>query len=260
MFTSNEMRDYQHTLDSIYFGTNIKDELTLSKWCDRTRVTAQAVKVVQDELNNRWESEKHRFSTAENNRRWESLQVDRGTYEDIARAKIEKDLDSVLDAKRTAFSKAMSAPDEKSLRLLQTLQMRKNLTAAEISATAEHLSGNLQALSVLSEIAATHGIAFPRLNTDFLSTEAEVRDAVRTLLDNLFSDELTYPTMTFLHEAGMNGPLRPYVDALDSPAWLACDTSQIQEMSTDENITLEGDENNEQTKSSFASVDVKSDF
>lgn len=234
MFDTNELRDYQRTLDSIYFGANSKDELSLSKWCDRTRTTAQAVRILHDEVNKRYEGEKHRFSTQENNKRWEDAQVDRKAFDDIARAKIEKDLDSVLSAKKTAFSKAMAAPDEASVRLLQTLQMRQNLSAAEISATVEHLSGNLQSLAVLSEIASKNHVAFPKLNTDFLSTEDEVRDAVRTLLDNLFSDSPTYMTRLFLNETGMNGQLRPYVDALDSPAWLTCDISQIKDNPNDD--------------------------
>ena len=227
MLRNDEMASYEHTLRAIYVGSSAKDELSLTRWCDRTRQIAQAVRVLQDDLQARYDAKKARYSDAENSKRMRELQTERRTFEDTARAMVQRDLNAVLDAKRAAFSKAMSAPDADSLRLLQVLQMRQNVTAAEIAATVEHLSGNLQSLSVLAEIARKNNVAFPKLITDFPSTEQEVRDAAGQLLNNLFSDDPEYFTRLFLADSGSNGRLQPYVDAMDGPAYLGCDVGQI---------------------------------
>lgn len=224
---SNAMRDYERTLHSIYAAADSKSRLSLGEWCSRTRATVMANKVIQDELRGKYESEKSLYSRQENDRRWSELQTEQKAFNDTARARIEADLDNVLTAKGAAFSKAMAAPSEEAVRLLQTLQMRQNISAAEISATVEHLAGNLQALSVLSEIAGRNEVAFPKLNTDFLSTEQETREAASQLLDDLLADKPTYWGSLFMHETGNNGRLAPFVNALDSPNYLACDVTQI---------------------------------
>lgn len=236
MLSSSEMKEYQRTLDGIYSAAGYKSEMSLSKWCDRTRTTAQAVKVLQDDVIGRYKRDEARYSTQENNRRWEEAQTERSAFADVARTRIERDLDSVLTAKREAFSRSMGAPSQDAIRLLQTLQMRENISAAEISATVPHLSGNLQALSVLAEVAKKNGVVFPRINTDFTATEAEIQQEVRALLNDLFSDKPTYWTQIFLSENGNNGRLRPFVDAIDSPNFF--DTTQI-------GVTEEVNESNE---------------
>lgn len=224
---ATQMRDYQVTLNHIYTGADAKSNMTIGKWCDRTRTTIQANRVIQDQLKAAYEDGKALYSVQENNRRWSELQTEQETYNRIARERIENDLDNVLTAKGKAFSKAMAAPDDASIRLLQTLQMREHISAAEISATAEHLAGNLQALSVLADISSRNGIAFPKLNTDFLTTAEETRESASRLLDDLFKDEQTYMAALFMHETGNNGQFAAYVDSLDNPAYFSCNVSEI---------------------------------
>ena len=229
MLTNTERRDYAYVIDSIYTTATMKGEMTLSKWCDRTRRTLEAVKVLKDDLQARYDAEKALYSTAENDRRWKKTQDEKKAFEDVARAKIDRDLDGVIEAKRSAFSKAMSAPDEASVRLLQTLQMRQHLTAAEIAATVPHLSGNLQALSVLSEIAARNGVLFPRLEVDFYTVESKLRASANSLLDSAFSDEPSYFAHLFTVDGAHNGTLRPFVEQLDNPAYLQVNVSEIKD-------------------------------
>ena len=224
MITSTEMRDYQRTIDAVYVGSNLKSELSMSAWRDRTRQTVQCVKVLRDELNAKYEAERDKFSDKENERRESEMLNERSVFEDIARAKIEKDLENVISAKKAAFSKAMGAPDDESIRLLQVLSMRQNVSAPEIAATAEHLNGNLQALSVLSEIAKKNNIAFPRLETDFTTLEQELRAAAGDLLHTIFDDD-NYYSRLFLTESSTGGKLAPFIRALDNPAYL--DVAQI---------------------------------
>ncbi|MCR5137794.1 MAG: hypothetical protein K6C12_12045 [Oscillospiraceae bacterium] len=75
MLNSNERRDYQFTIDSIYTASTMKGELSLAKWCDRTRQTLEAVKVLKDDLQARYDTEKDRYSKAENDRRWKETQA-----------------------------------------------------------------------------------------------------------------------------------------------------------------------------------------
>ena len=229
MLTNTERRDYGFMIDSIYTASTMKNELSLSKWCDRTRQTLQAVKVLKDDLQARYDADKARYSNAENDRRWKETQDEKKAFEHIARVRIDKDLDKVIEAKRAAFSKSMAAPDEASVRLLQTLQMRQNVTASEIAATVPHLSGNLQALSVLSEIASRNGVLFPKLETDFLTVESKLRESAKSLLDSVFSEEPTYFAHLFIKDSTHNGTLRPFVDQLDNPAYLQVDVSAIKD-------------------------------
>ncbi len=227
MFSSSERRNYEKVLDAIYSGSGFKGELTLGKWCDRTRSAMQAAKVLTDDIKRRYDSEKSIYSNAENEKRWKEYQTEKTAFEDAARTMIQRDLDAVIEAKRAAYSKAMGAPTDENIRLLQTLQMRKNLTAAEIAAAAEHLNGNLQALSVLGEIAKSNDILFPKLHTDFASIETELRENIDQLLNGAFSDNPPYIAALFKAESGNNGTLRPLVDIFDAPAYL--DTSEIRD-------------------------------
>ncbi|MCR5137793.1 MAG: hypothetical protein K6C12_12040 [Oscillospiraceae bacterium] len=101
------------------------------------------------------------------------------------------------------------------------------MTAAEIAATVPHLSGNLQALSVLAEIAEKNNVVFRKLETDFATVESKLRDSANSLLDSAFSEEPSYYAHLFTVDTAHNGTIRPFVEKLDDPAYLQIDVSKI---------------------------------
>ena len=82
---------------------------------------------------------------------------------EAARKRLENDLDDVLTAKRMQYKRSQVAPTDADIRLLQTLRMRNDLTADDISAAAEQLSNTLPGLKALGSIAKDAGLPFPDL-------------------------------------------------------------------------------------------------
>lgn len=90
-----------------------------------------------------------------------------------------EELGGCLKAMRSKVaSTTMDIPSPESLRLLEVLGMRENLSSDDLERAAETLKGSDTAMQVLSDLAARHGKIVP---TDHKSHEQQRRDAYDAL-------------------------------------------------------------------------------
>ncbi|MBR3505327.1 MAG: hypothetical protein IKO07_13945 [Clostridia bacterium] len=99
-----------------------------------------------------------------NDARKEAEKARRATV-DEARAKAADTVDVMIASMRKANSvRAMAAPTEEQLRILQALKMREKVTLNELDAAANAMCGNGAGLAVVEEIAQNSGVAHPNYN------------------------------------------------------------------------------------------------
>ncbi len=144
----------------------------------------------------------------------------------VARVKdrLTEDLNAVLEGKRKQFDKSTGAPTEEQLRLLTALNMRSNLSAADIAQVSDKFQSNIQALQVLKDISAKHGIPFPDVGNVEAFEESMTR-AEQFSLDKLNSidtdhDDLGYRDMLFWEHPG-DGEAMIYYGNLDGQGFSA---------------------------------------
>lgn len=89
-----------------------------------------------------------------------------------------------LDAMERGISKGSATPpSEEQIRLLQVLQMRENLSEAEVASAAEQLAGCEVAIGALEEIASRTGAPVGAVLSPHKSTSQRRADALSVLRD-----------------------------------------------------------------------------
>lgn len=151
----------------------------------------------------------------------------------LALNELNADLEKCLAAKRDALDRANSAPTEEQLRLLQTLNMRTSLTSAELNAVAEKLNTCIPALRLLGDLAASHGLDFPKRLADPELIESNLdlaEEACRDMINAVAKpqDALSYKERCFYDYAGTQTWFDATVAGIDSNLFTAAQALSIE--------------------------------
>ena len=221
-------RDFQYSLEHIMLE-GATGKATLTGWCDKARNVHGALRMLLDESKKELEEARGKYNQKTLAEVEGRLKAEDTVATDIARKKLSDALEEVLEEKTNAFLRSMAAPSQDAVNLLTVLNMRKSVSSSEIAAAVPALSKSLQGLALLKEIADRNNVTFPRLTTDFFSVAEETRQACQVIINGIGKDatDMSYMEMAFFGEHGSNGQLRPFIDAVDRPSFLAIDTAEI---------------------------------
>lgn len=135
--------------------------LTLDAWQRRAIITRSALQEIRKQYDRDIEELAHTYQPEPFNEKRKPLDETYGKFVELAKERVRDDLSRVMQAKRKQLDKCLDAPSEESVRLLTVLQMRTDLTPADVAAVAQKLNGNIQSLRALASIAERAGISFP---------------------------------------------------------------------------------------------------
>lgn len=142
----------------------------------------------------------------------------------IARQRLEEELEEVLEAKRAQFSKSLDAPSEDAIRLLTALSFRDDITPAEAGSIASKLGGNLHALKAFGSILKKSGLTMPPLLTEeyFERDLSEAKSYCTGMLNAIGKDrkDMNYREAEFFSAPGKGFAARAFGD-LDSTVFTA---------------------------------------
>ena len=234
---------YSGMVEEIFYAPNT-GKGTLSGWCDKARAVFGALRVMKHESDTAYQNAKQELNKQALDRYYDQLQSDHQIVVDIAQARLRESLEDYLESKTQAYRRAMKAPDADTVHLLQLLNMRKHLSAAEIAAVVPLCSKNLQALALLGEFADRHNVAFPKVNSDFPATANAIREVAERYIRVLEGDldklsDMSYEAFEFFNIDGNynNGKMKQFIDgdknnhrmgSIDGAAFLEVDVNDIQ--------------------------------
>ncbi len=231
MSYSNKDSFFYHksAFNAIYNAYTLKGGSTFTAWHKRAREAAEAVKQAKADYDNDLRKMEDIYSMKVVAEKRAEYQHDHLAMVEEAKERIMEDFDRVAEAKKAKLAKSLSAPSQDIVNLLSVLNMRTTITAGEIAAIVPQLSGNLQALKVLSEISNRNGINFPQLPTvERLNDDIEkIRDFACDMVNSIDS-EWNYNQMLFW-TTDFAGLIQQQIDALDDPSFLEIDTKEIEE-------------------------------
>ena len=218
---------HKAALDGIYNASALKGKTTFRAWHERAREAAKAVRDTKAAYDREIEGMREVWADRVIEEKRAKYDADHRQMVKKAKEAILADLDRVAEAKRAQLSKSLGAPSQDALNLLMVLNMRSAVDEEEIAAVVPQLSGNLQALRVLAEIANRSGIYFPSLLSVKELDEAtgKIREFAQRMVDSL-DGEWNYNEVLFW-TTDFAGLIQREMDALDSPAFLQVDPTQI---------------------------------
>lgn len=152
---------YERTLRS---GNPVK-ATTFAGWLERASLTRGALLLARKQYEDDVQQMRDRYSDKVFAEKRTTADTEYQILVDIAKQRVEDDLQAVLASKRAAFDHANDPPSEATVRLLQVLNMRDSLTAEELAAVSGKVEHNLNALRVLKDIAHRHGLSFPNVGS-----------------------------------------------------------------------------------------------
>lgn len=219
---------HRAALDGIYSDSALKGNNTFRAWHGRAREAAKAVKDAKAAHDREIEGMRDVWADRVIEEKRAKYAADYMQMVEEAKEAILNDLDHVAEAKRAQLSKSLGAPSQDMVNLLAVLNMRSHLEQAEIAAIVPQLSGNLQALRVLSEIADRSNIYFPSLPSvrELDDATGKIREFAERMVDSLDAPEWNY-NQTLFWTKDFAGLIQREMDMLDSPAFLQVDTAQI---------------------------------
>lgn len=226
---SKTIRDYQKTIEAIFPKNDKAGPLSFKEWrsnvqlirdmlmVDYTENCVEKIRIDEEFSPNFAASKKAAIDAVYN----EAVELS----QELARRK----LSETVSAKRELFHKAMKAPTEEQLRLLQVLSMRQHVGSDEIHYFAESLADNLPALRCLGEISEKNDIPFPAI-LDGEDLERLLNQATSAADKYISSigigpDDLQYEHRLFWTTS------RPYressvVDILDAPGFMRMNVNE----------------------------------
>ena len=170
---------YEKTLRS---GNPVK-ERTLSAWHSRAVMTRNALLLAKTQYESDLKELEDTYSAKTFAEKRKEIDNEFSVLTDIARKRVEADLQEVLESKRSWYDKCNSAPSESVTRLLTVLNMRDTLTVEELAAISGKLEGNIPGLRLLRDIAKRHKLSFPDIGNpaefEQMMTEAEQYSTAR---------------------------------------------------------------------------------
>ena len=201
---------YLRTYENCMRASNMDNDLTFFSWREIeiiVRLALEEVRKERDKAVKALQDEGYRDERVAELRK--PLDSEFKTVVDIAKKNCREDLNKVMLAKRAQFEKCLDAPDEASVRLLNVLSMRSDLTAEEISYAAAKLNDNIQSLRLLGDIARRNNLDFPRRIGDIAEIEKQLDEAEAygdKMIDNLDIESL-YSSAAALEFYGYPGKL-----------------------------------------------------
>ena len=142
----------------------IDESLTISAWRQRAQITRNALLTIKEENERKVAEITDEYSPKAAAPKVQAIRSDWSDVVKLGKKRMEDDLDRVIAAKRAAVQNSMNPPSEAQLRTLQAMQMRSSIPAEEFGMVASQMSGSVQALGVLHDIAKHHGVDFPEVS------------------------------------------------------------------------------------------------
>ena len=227
----NDIFRYQVMLERATNAGNPNREKTLDAWQRRTITTRAALLKIKEDYEAELQKLRETYTPKVFEEKRRQPDQDYAALRALAVNKATEDLKSVLASKRAQFDRSSGAPTEEDLRLLEALNMRTSLNAAEIAAVSGKFNGNVQAIRVLRDIAQKHNISFPDVG-DPEQFEDMLERAEQFSLDHLREidtdrGQLNYKGVLFWENPG-EGETDYFYGTLDGQGFT---TEQIEEAS-----------------------------
>lgn len=217
----NDLIKYAKLIENSTADSNIDRSLTFKAWHERACVVHDVVLSLKDERDKKIAEASENYKNAALDAAIDAANADFDSLAQIARDKIESDLESVLDSKRRAWDRANAAPDDGMVRMLQVLEMRgTDLTADEVVSVVSKLNNNAPALRALKSICGRAGIALPEFvgssPSEFEERMSEAEQYARKNLETLTVslNDLEYMPRLFWSRPG-GGLDHSFFDGLD---------------------------------------------
>ena len=173
---------------------------TLLGWQARAIATRKALMQIKAEHNKEVESLRELYTPKALESRVAPLDMEMQEITNIAKQRVSDDLSMVMTEKRKQLAKCLEAPSEEAVRLLTVLNMRSDLTQAEIDAAAPNLNSNIHSLRLLKDIASRNGLYFPSTIGDVSKIEKDLADFEKfgeKMVESIDKDDLTYDYHAF---------------------------------------------------------------
>ena len=222
------IKNYQTIFDTVYHSGNPDAAKGFCGWQRKAQITRGALLKVKEKIASDLKELRETYNEKTVQSLYADMMSDYGTIKAAAEKRLLTGLDEIVAEKRKQYRKiALTAPTDEQLRLLQALALRDDLTENEVTAIAESMGDNLQALRSLGSIARKNGLDFPSYGTvdEFENALADAEQYCKETLYDLDADELGYFAKCFYDYEGIGLPaikFRP----LDEPLFAAVQKPQ----------------------------------
>lgn len=212
---------YQKMFENLVSTGNPKKSGTLRGWQDKAIKTRESLKAARKDYDKELQEILATYSKSVAHEKKTVLDAQFDSIVKSATAELESDLDKIIESKQRQFDKCSGAPTEEELRLLQVLNMRKNLTIAEVANVIGKLNNNVQSLAVLRDIAERSNIHVPaRASTpeEFDTLITRAREFSIRMLDDIAKpdDQLGYHGTSFYRYPDGPGEAAAFYGPLDN--------------------------------------------